>query len=80
MALTWDGTHEEDVWPASCEAADAKNMESVVCQKEVIKVSLKTKKKTEENNTREPMDDGKAQKDLKLVVAWTIALKQKQWF
>lgn len=33
--LTCDGEHEEHAWLASC---DAKNMESVVCQKELIKV------------------------------------------
>lgn len=38
MALTPDGEHKEHVWPASCEGADAKNMESVVLQKELIKV------------------------------------------
>lgn len=38
MALMWDGACEEHTWPVSCEAADAKNMESVVRQKELIKI------------------------------------------
>lgn len=46
-----DRAREEHAWPASNEAADAKNTESLVGQKELIKV--KKKKEGEDTNTEE---------------------------